>query len=140
MTINHNLKHYLLWSKAAYQSANFFLSTWSKSLILLMLILNWQVKSSSNFTSFFIVITHNLPKNFQITYFLLCIGELNKSSNFETFVYFGENLLNSSCHFPNYKPVFFHILHDSLVSWNITPPFFFSSKITYFSQKQSIKV
>ena len=51
-----------------------------------------------------------------------------------------ENLRNSSCHVWKHKSVFLQILYQSLVSWNITSLYFFSSKITYFGQKQSIKV
>ena len=37
-------------------------------------------------------------------------------------------------------PVFLQILYQSLVPSNITPPYFLSPNITYFSQKQLIKV
>ena len=48
----------------------------------LMLILNWQVNSSSNFASFFIVMTHNFSVNCNLKNFLLWIKEPNKSPNF----------------------------------------------------------
>ena len=38
-----------------------------------MSILNWQVNSSSNFWSFFIVMTHKFPVNVKLIYFLLKI-------------------------------------------------------------------
>ena len=38
-----------------------------------------------------------------------------QSSNFDTFECSGENLQNSSCHFPSNKPVFLRILHHSSV-------------------------
>ena len=52
----------------------------------------------------------------------------------------GENLSNSSCHFRKYKLVFLQILHQYSVPSNITPLYFFSSKILYFGQKQLNKV
>ena len=71
-----------------------------------MSILKWQVKSITNFALFFIVITHNSPLSFKLINFLLCIKGSNESPNFENFVCSGENLPNSSCHFPNHKSVF----------------------------------
>ena len=132
------LKHYILHSKAADLSAN-FLDFWvlrSKFVKLLMTILNWQDNSFSNFVLLFIIRT---PVSFKLIYFLLWIKGSNKSPNFETFVCSGRNLLNSSCHFPNQKSLFFQILNHSLVLINITPLYFFSSDTIYFGQKQSIK-
>ena len=63
----------------------------------------------------------------------------HQSLNFDTFECSGENLPNSSFHFPNHKSVFLKILHDSSVSRKITPLQFFSSSI-YFSQREPIKV
>ena len=57
----------------------------SKFVKFLVSILNWQVKSSSNFASFFILITHNSPVNFNLMYFLFWIKGPNKSPNFQTF-------------------------------------------------------
>ena len=48
-------------------------------------------------------------------------------------------MANSSYHFPNHKPVFLQILHHSLVSWKITPLYFFSPNITHFGEKKPIK-
>ena len=48
---------------------------------------------------------------------------------FEIFECSDENLPNSSYHFSIYKPVFLQILHDSLVSWKITPIYLFRSKV-----------
>ena len=104
-----------------------------------MSILKWQVNSFLNFSSFFISITHNSLVNFKLIHFVLWIKRSHKSPIFETFVCSCENLLNSSCHFPN-QVSFFQILHHSLLSWNITPLQFFSFNTTYFTQKQSIKV
>ena len=82
--------------------------------------LNWQVNCSSTFALFFIVMTHNPPVKFKLIYFQLLTKESRQSPNFETFKCSSENLPNSSCYFPNYKFVFFQILHDCLVSWKIT--------------------
>ena len=85
-----------------------------------------QVSSFSNFPSFFIITTHNSPVNFMLIHFLLWIKGPNKSPNFENFVCSSENLPKSSCHFPNHKLFFLQILHHSLVSWKITPLYYFS--------------
>ena len=95
-----------------------------------MLILNWEVNSSSNFASFFIVMTHNSSVDFKLILFLLWIKGSHHYPNFETLNCSGENLPYSSCYFPNHKSVFLQILHHSLVSWKITPLHFFRSNIT----------
>ena len=69
----------------------------------LMSILKWQVNSSSNFASFFNVMTHNFSVDFKLTFFLLWIKGSHQYANFETFNCSGENLPYSSCHFPNHK-------------------------------------
>ena len=73
-------------------------------------------------------------------HFLLRTKGSHQSSNFDTFKYPGENLPNSSCHFPNHKLVFFQILYQSSVSCKITPLFFFRSNVIYFAQKEPIKM
>ena len=105
-----------------------------------MSILNWQVNSSSNFVSFFIVMTQNSPVNFKLINFLLWIKGSHQTSNFETFKCSGENFPNSLCHFWKQKSVFLQILHHSLVPWKITTLYFFRSNIAYFSCKEPIKV
>ena len=52
-------------------------------------------------------------------HFLLWTKGSHENTNFDIFKCFDENLLNSSCHFPNHKSVFLQILHDSSVSWNM---------------------
>ena len=103
----------------------------SKFVKILMSILKWQVNFISNFASFFRVTTHNSPLSFKLIHFLLSIKGSNESPNFENFLCSGENLPNSSCHFPNHKSVFLQILHGSSVSWNITPLYFFRSNVGY---------
>ena len=95
-------------------------------------ILKWQVNSSSNFASFFIVMTHNFSVNFELTLFLLWIKGSHQYASFDTFNCSGENLPYSSCHFPNHMSVFLQIFHHSL--WKITPLYFFRSNIKYFAQ------
>ena len=84
--------------------------------------------------------THDSTVNLKLTHFLLWAKGSHQSSNFDTFECSGENLQNFSCHFPSNNSVFLQILHYSSVSWNITPLYFFSSKNTYFAQKEPIKV
>ena len=66
--------------------------------------------------------------------------QLIKVQIFEIFECSDENLPNFSYHFPNHKTVFLQILHESLVSWKITPLYFFRSKVIYFARKGPIKV
>ena len=49
------------------------------------------------------------------------------------------NLPNSSCHFWKHKSVFLQILHQSSMPSNITPLYFFSSKIIYFGQRSKLR-
>ena len=105
-----------------------------------MSILKWQVNSSSNFSSFFIVITVNSSVNFQFMNFLLWTKGSHQFPNFDTFKCSGENLSISSCHFLNHKPVFLQILHHFSVSCKITPLYFFRSNVIYFAEKEPIKV
>ena len=105
-----------------------------------MSILNWQVKFSSIFASFFIFMTHNSSVNFKLIHFLLWTKGSHQSPNFDTFKCSGENLPNSSCHFPNRKSVFLQILNDSSVPWKITRLYFFRSNVKYFARKVPVKV
>ena len=111
----------------------------SKFVKFLMSVLKWQVNSFLNFASFFIVITFNSSVNFKLIYFLFWIKGFHKSPNFETFEWSGENLPNSSCHFTNHKSFFLQILHNSSVSWKITPPYFLGQTL-YICTKGHIKV
>ena len=78
----------------------------SKFVKFLMSILNWQVNSSSNFESFFTVMTHNLPINFKLTYFLLWIKGSHQSPNFYTF----QHALVKICWIP-------HVIFESQFSF-----------------------
>ena len=51
-----------------------------------------------------------------------------------------QNSSNSSCHFPKHKLVPLQALHHSLVLWHIIPMKISSWNITYFRQKEPIKV
>ena len=59
-----------------------FLNTLVKFVNFLMSILNWQVNYPSNFSSFFIVMTHNSSVNFKLINFLLEIKGPYKRTNF----------------------------------------------------------
>ena len=96
-------------------------------------ILKWQVNFSSNFASFFTVMTHNSSVDFKLILFLLWITGSHQYADFETLNCSGENLPYSSCHFPNHKSVFLQILHHPSVSWKITPLHFLRSNIKYFA-------
>ena len=109
----------------------------SKFIKFLMSILKWQVNSSSNFASFFIVMTHNSSVDFKLILFLLWIKGSHHYPNFETLNCSGENLPYSSCHFPNHKSVFLQILDQSSGSWDITPLYLLAETL-YF--KEPIKV
>ena len=87
----------------------------SKFVKFLMSILKRQVSSSSIFVSFFIFMTHNSSVNFKVIHFLLWEKGSHQSSNFDTFECSGQNLPNSSCHFPSNKSGFLQILHHSSV-------------------------
>ena len=75
--------------------------------------------------------THNFPVDFKFIYFQLWTKESHQGPNFEIFKCSGENLPNCSCYFPSHKSVFLQILHHSLVSWKITPLYFFRSNIIF---------
>ena len=105
-----------------------------------MSILEWQVNSSSKFAWFFIVMTHNFSGDFKLIISLLWIKGSHQNPNFKTFNCSDENLPYYSYHFPNHKSVFLRISHHSSVSWKITPLYFFRSNVTYFAQREPIKV
>ena len=72
-----------------------------------MSILKRQVKSSSEFSSFFSVITNNSSLNFQLMHFILLTKGSHESTNFDTFKCSGKNLPKSSCHFQTTNQFFF---------------------------------
>ena len=94
-------------------------------------------KVSSNFASFFIVMTRNSFVNFKLTHFSLWIEGSHQSQFFKCP---RENLSYSWCQLPNHKLAFLQILHHFSVSWKITPPYFFRSNVIYFAQKEPVKV
>ena len=88
----------------------------------------------------------SVPSNITPLYFfsssIIYFGQKQtiKVQMFKIFEYTGQNLPNSSCHFPNHRSVFLEIFHQVVESWNITPLHYFSSNIIHFGQKQPIKV
>ena len=91
-----------------------------------MSILKRQVSSLSIFVSFSIVMTHNFSVYFKLIHFQLWTKGSHQSSNFDTLERSGENLPNSSCHFPSNKSVFLQILHHSSMLWETTLLYFVS--------------
>ena len=85
-----------------------------------------QVSSSSNFVSFFSVITHNFPV---IQSLCTLIKRSPWKWKFSNFWKLGQNLSDFSYHFSKNKSVPSHILHHSSVSWHITYLYFFASNI-----------
>ena len=69
-------------------------------------------------------------------HFLLWTKRSHENTNFDIFKCPNENLLNSSCHFPNHKWVFLQIFHDSYVM-KYAALYFFRSNVV---QKGPIKV
>ena len=102
-------------------------------------VLKWQLNSPSNFAVFFIAMIHNSSVNFKVITFLLWTKGSHQSPNFDTFKCSGENLPNFSCLFSNHWSVFLQNLHNSSVSWKITPLYFCSSNNIYFGYKEPIK-
>ena len=100
-----------------------------------MLILNWQVHSSSNFASFFILMTQNSSVNFKLIHFLLFYSSKSQFLDFRTCS--GENLPNSSCHSWKHKSVFLQMLHQYSVLSKITPLYFFQLKHSIFTLVKS---
>ena len=107
---------------------------------LIMSALKRHFSSSSNFASFFIIMTHNYYVNFKLMDFLLWVKGSHQSTNFETFECSGENLPNFSCHFLNHKSIFLQMLHHSSLSWKITALYFFRSNVISFAQNKPVKV
>ena len=66
-------------------------------MLILMLTLNWKDSFSSNFVSFFIVMTHNSPVNFRLIHFLLGMKGSHQTLNFETFMSILNVLLVKIC-------------------------------------------
>ena len=73
-------------------------------------------------------------------HFLLWTKGSHQSPNCDISKCSGENLPNSSYHFPNHKSVYLQILHDNSVLWKINPLYFFRSNVTYFVRMGPIKV
>ena len=65
------------------------------------------INSSSNFSSFFIVITPNSSVNLKLMRFLLRVEGSHQTPNFDTVKCSGKNFPNSSCHFANHRSFFF---------------------------------
>ena len=111
----------------------------SKFVKFLMSELKWQANSSSNFPLFFIVMTLSSSENFKVLPFLVWAKGSHQSPNFDTFKCSRENLPNFFSLFSNHKSFFSQNVHNSSVSWQITPRYFCSSSNIYFGHKEQIK-
>ena len=111
----------------------------SKFVKFLMSILNWQVKSSSIFASFFMA-WHITP-----LYILSsCICNFRQKNAIKIPIWRLSSALVKKCQIPRvnfwkHKPVFLQTFYQSWVQSNITPLYFFSWNIIYFGQNQPIK-
>ena len=83
-----------------------------------MSILKRQVNSSSDFSSFFSVITYNASVSLSLMHFLLWTKGSHENINFHIFKYSDENLPNWLSFF-KLEVSFSSILNDCSVSWNI---------------------
>ena len=110
----------MLWTGEAHQSAN--IQTFDGS-----------HKNSPNFLchfsfmsqfSFKFHISHNSCIIFLAERLYSSDKKSYQSANFWSFEFSRESSLNSSCHFWNCSSFFLQILHRSLVSWHISPPYF----------------
>ena len=141
-SVNFKVIHFLLCAKGSHQSSNFDTFECSGENL---------PNSSCHFLSnksVFPQIFHRFSMSWKISplYFFssnniyFAQKELIKVKIFETFVCSGDNLSNSLCQFWNDKLIPLQILYPSLVSWKITPLYFFSSNNIYFAQKEPIKM
>ena len=112
----------------------------SKFVKFLTSVLSWQANSSSNFVSFFIVMTQNSPVNFKLIHFLLWTKGSHENTNFDIFKCSDENLLNSSCRFWKHSQFSFKCCINIQCHQTKFPYTFFSSNIIYFVQNKPIKV
>ena len=94
----------------------------SKFVKFLMSIFKRQVNSSSNFASFFILMTHKLEAH-----------TFPSKSYFEILKCSGENIPYLSCHFSQFS-FSLHFFHSS-VPWKRTPLYYFRLKVIYFARK-----
>ena len=99
-----------------------------------------QVSFPLNFESPFRVITHNSSEIFWLNYYMLWTKRAYQSTIFQTSECSNESSPNSSAIFETTRSGFLQILHHCSVSGKITPLHFFSSNLTYFGQKDPIKV
>ena len=105
-----------------------------------MLTLKWQVSSSSNFVSFFIVMRDNSSVDFKLILFQLWIKGSHQNPNFETLKCSGQSSSDSSCQLWNDKSVPLQILRHSSLSWQITSLWIFSSYFFNFGLKDPIRI
>ena len=140
-TVDFRLIYSQLWTKESHQSPNF--ETFKFSVKNLP---NSSYYFPNHKLVFYQILHHSLLSSkitplylfrSNVTYFS---GKgLIKVQVFENFECSDQNSSNS-CQFWNNASVFVQILHQSLVSWDTTPLYFFSWNFLYFQQEQPIKV
>ena len=114
--VHFQLKHYILRSQRAHQSAK--CSGLSSDRVKIRQISQFNFETTSQLLFKFFIYPHcqytnTLYINFQLMRFLLWTKGSHQDLNFQTFNCYGENAPNFSCHFPNHKSVFLQILHQS---------------------------
>ena len=82
------------------------------------------------------VLLHKISLKFSSWIIMLRTKRAHQSTNFETFVCFNESSPNSSCQFWNHKVKVYLNFASLLVSWKITPLYFFSSNLYTWDKKQ----
>ena len=128
------LKHNILSTKVAHQSANFANSLPAlKFTKFLMSFFESRVSFSSNFRSLFSVMRHNNSVLFHLKLWP------HQSTIFQTSQCCNESSPNSSCHFWNHKVRIYSKFALLSVSWKIAPLYFCSSNLADFRQNEAIK-
>ena len=112
----------------------------SKFVKFLKSILKLQVDSSPSFASLFSFMKDNSSALFNSNNVYFAQKEPIKMKIFETFKCLGQNSSNSSCQLWNDKSVPLQLLHNSSLSWQITPLWILSSYFFKFGLKDPIKI
>ena len=103
-----------------------------------MLFFKAEVSSSSNFASFFSVITHISSILFWLKHNILSTKVINQSANFQTCHFLHQNSPNSSSYFWNKQSAFLQTLLPSSVSSDVTLFCTFSFKTLYALDRRSL--
>ena len=131
---------FLLWTKGSHQCPNFDTFKWSGENLP-----NFSCHFS-NHKSVFLQNLHNslvpwkiIPLYFCSSY-IIYFGHKEPIKTQFFFECFGQNFWSSSCQFKNDKSAPIQFMYHSSLSWHIAPLIHLSSYISYFGQKNPIKV